>query len=90
MVPICTRSIAEHSLFGAAAKLPKRQIPTYEDVFKAYCWSLKTDDTEPKLMFKRVKILAIEVKNVYTKASIPSIDLKSIAFSIQRLIFKGT
>ena len=75
-------------MFGAAAKLPKQQIPTYEDVFKAYCWSLKTDDTEPKLMFKRVKMLAIEVKDIYTKASIPSIDLQSIAVSIHRLISK--
>ena len=55
------KKCAEYSLFGAAAKLPKRQISTNEDVFKGYCWSLKTNDTEPKLMFKRVKMLAIEV-----------------------------
>ena len=46
-------------------------------------------DTKPKLMFKRVKMLAIEVKDIYTKASIPSIDLQIIAVSIQRLISKA-
>ena len=76
-------------MFAAAAKLPKRQIQTYEDVFKAYCCGLMTDDTEPKLMFKMVKILPIEVKDICTKASIPSIDLQSIAISIQRLISKA-
>ena len=45
---------------------------------------------EPKLMFKRVKMSATEVKDIYTKASIPSIDLQSIAVSIQRTYFKGT
>ena len=45
MASICRRSVAEHSMFGATAELPKRQIPTYVDAFKAYCWSLKTDKT---------------------------------------------
>ena len=82
------KKCAEHSVFGAAAKLPKQQIPTYEDIFKAYSWSLKTDDIEPKLMFKRVKMLA-KVKDDYTKASIPPIGLQSIAVSIQRLTSKA-
>lgn len=52
MASICTSSVVEHSKFGPEAELPKRQIPTYEDVFKAYCWSLKADDTESKTLFK--------------------------------------
>ena len=40
MGSVYTRS-AKHSVFGAAAELPKQQIPTYEDVFKAYYWRLK-------------------------------------------------
>ena len=89
MASICTRSVAEHSVFGAAAELPKRQIPTCEDVFKAYCWNLKADDTESKILFKRAQMLAIEVKDIYTAASIPSIDLQCISVSIQRLISKA-
>ena len=35
-------------------------------------------------MFKRVKMLAFEVKNIYTKPSIPPIDLQCTAYLFQR------
>lgn len=75
MASICTSSVVEHSKFRPEAELPKRQIPTYEDVFKAYCWSLKADDTESKTLFKIAQMLAIEVQFIYTAPSIPSIDI---------------
>ena len=89
MASICTRSVGQHPVFGATAELPKQNIQTYEDVFKAYCWGFEADEAEPKLMFKRVKMSANVVKYIYTKMSIPSINLQCIAVSIQRLISKA-
>src|SRR5579872_59989 len=87
MASIQTRSTTEHSFLGQAAELPERQIPTCGDVYKAYFW-LQTQSEQPTKVSDRIKVLAELVKDVYTKASIPTVELHSISVHIKRVIDK--
>lgn len=87
MAAIHTRSTMEHSFFGQAAELPKRQLPTCADVFKAFSW-LQTQSDQPTKESDRKKVLAEAVKDVYSKASIPTVELHSITLHIKRVIDK--
>ena len=83
-----TRSTTERSLFGSPCELPKRQLPTREDVFKAYCWKSYFDESLTRL-HDRAQSLAEEVKNIYESASIPSNDIVTITVHIKRLVGKA-
>jgi len=87
MASILTRSTTEHSIFGQAAELPERQLPTCADVFRTYCW-LQTQSEQPTKVSDRIKLLAELVKDVYSKASIPTVKLHSISVHIKRITDK--
>lgn len=86
MDSMCTRSVTE-TIFGQAAKLPTRQLPTCQDIFKAYCWNQKIVDHKESVA-EQIKLLAEEVKDAYANSSIPTIDVHSIKVRIKRLISK--
>lgn len=87
MANICTRSFTETSLFGQSAKLPLNKLPTCEDVVRAYYWNQKST-MEKRNVQEQAKVLATVVKDLYTRASIPSVSINSIIIRIKRLMKK--
>ena len=83
---MCTRSATKHPLFGQLIDLLENQIPSYENVVKAFYNNQKTV-LEISLQ-ERYSILADRVKCVYSKASIPTIEVNSTIIWIRRLMDK--
>lgn len=90
MASICTRSKTEHSIFGQAVQLPERQLPTCADVYKAYSWSQKQSESSDVgySVSDRMNLLAEQVKDIYSKASIPTVELYSVTVHLKRVIEK--
>lgn len=88
MSSLTTRSTSRHSVFGDPEELCKDIIPLCSDVFKAYLYRQRSNKM---LTVKEIsKQVAQEVKEIYDKGSIPSIDLSSIERKVQRLIDRGS
>ena len=62
-------------------------IPLGTDVFKAYLLHQRNNSKLSTLDVSRV--IALEVKDIYERASIPTIDINSIMKKVQRLVEKG-
>lgn len=86
MASVKTRQSVEHSVFGIPQPLPTTQLPTSADVFRAYNYCLKFGSTSS--LHKRSSVVAEEVKQVYSSASIPTIEFSSIVKRIERLVEK--
>ena len=87
MAVCSTRSSVEHSLFGNPSQLVHNMIPTCVDVFKAYCYNQTVDEISGSF-HDRCKIIATAVKEIYVRASIPTIELNSIVVCVKRLVSK--
>ena len=83
-----TRSKVKHSVFGAPQELPKRQLPTCRDVFKAYLWYQFQSSSTFNIQ-RCAEVIYCDVKRLYDSASIPTIESKSIIIKVKRLIEKG-
>ena len=79
-----TRSTTEHSIFGQPVKLPKRQLPTSEDVFKAYDFVFKEGQITG--IHEISTNVAMEVIQIFISASIPTTELTSVIVRIKRLV----
>jgi hypothetical protein len=90
MASICTRSKTEHLIFGQPVQLPERQLPTCADIFRSYCWSQKQSDSSDECasVSDRINLLAERVKEVYSRASIPTVEFYSVTVHIKRVIEK--
>src|SRR5438552_5166641 len=86
MTTATTRRSTEHSIFGSTQPLPKSQLPTSADVFRAYHYYLKFNNSSS--LYDRSSMVAQEVKQIYDAASIPTIEIKSITKRVQRLVNK--
>ena len=62
-------------------------LPTCVDVFKAYCYNQTLDEISGSLHDK-AKITATAVKEIYEKASIPTVKFNSIVKRVKRLVSK--
>jgi hypothetical protein len=85
MATYATRSQTEHALFGYPADLPTTQLATCLDIVKCYLFHLH-DDEQLSGSHDRAKVIANQVKEIYDKASIPSINVSSIVVRVKRLI----
>ena len=83
-----TRSKVKHSVFGAPKELPKRQLPTCRDVFKAYLWYQFHSSSNFNIQ-RCAEMIYSDLKRLYDNASIPTIEPKSIIIKVKRLIEKG-
>lgn len=79
-----TRKNTKHSIFGQPRKMSLIQLPTCEDVYRAYLYYLN-EGMKSNTLLEISKIVANDVQQVYAKASIPTIEYKSIVFRIKRL-----
>jgi hypothetical protein len=86
MASVKTRKSVEHSVFGIPQPLPTNQLPTSADVFRAYDYCLKFGSTSS--LHERSSVVAEEVKQVYSSASIPTIEFDSIVKRVKRLVDK--
>ena len=86
MASAITRSASSHSILGQPTELRKNQLPTSADVFRAYDHYLKTE--KAGTFHERVTRVALEVKELYDRASIPTANISSIATRIKRLVAK--
>src|SRR5215469_15115616 len=84
-----TRSKTQHAFFGQACELPKRQIPTCADVYRAYIWNQKKNEDVSRIN-DRIKLLAEEILSLYNQASIPVIEMHSVTVHIKRILDKVT
>lgn len=78
-----TRSTWKCPLFGDLSDLKCNVLPTYEDVMKFYEWSKHTNkrskETNKEPTFKElVNIVALKIEHIWSKASIPTVQLKRI------------
>ena len=62
------------------------QLPTSADVFRAYDYCLKFGSTSS--LHERSSVVAEEVKQVYSSASIPTIEFHSIVKRVKSLVDK--
>ena len=87
---ILTRLSTQHSVFGQPAHLPPRQLPTKEDVFRCYLWH-RDNCSADELQSRRetLKLTATDVIGVWNKASIPTIEEKSVLNKLDRLVNAG-
>ena len=86
MASAITRAASSHSILGKPRELRKNQLPTSADVFRAYDHYLKTEKAGTS--HERVTRVALEVKELYDRASIPTANVGSIATRIKRLVAK--
>ena len=87
---ILTRLSTQHSVFGQPAHLPQRQLPTKEDVFRCYLWhrdNCSADELQSRQ--ETLKLTATDVTGVWNKASIPTIEEKSVLKKLDRLVNAG-
>jgi len=82
-----TRSKTEHSIFGQPSELPKKQLPTSEDVFRAYDYCLKDEQCTGGIHQIATKI-AEDVIQVYADACIPTVQLSCVIVKVKRLVEK--
>jgi hypothetical protein len=82
-----TRSKSRHCLFGQTCELPRNQLPTCEDVFRDYCYNEKCTQFHTGFN-EQATLLANKVKEIYMKASIPTVEFSSIVVRVKRLISK--
>ena len=87
MASCSTRSSTEHAIFGQPATLPSNQLPTCEDVIKLY-WFYQKQQNEMTTIHDYATRIAIDVKDLYHKAGIPTIKLPNIVQKVKRLIEK--
>lgn len=85
MASTFTRSKTAHSFFGQAVQLPESQLPTCADICRAYSWRQRYSDQDSGV-HERIRLLAEQVQQIYSKASIPTVELYSITLHIRRLI----
>ena len=86
MASVSTRGITEHPILGQPAKMSTNQLPTSADVYRLYDYYLKNGQYTS--LIQRKTAVAHEIISIYMKASIPSIDVKSVSNRIQKLITK--
>ena len=66
-----------HALFDYLVDLPINQIPAYLEIFKCYLFHLN-DNKHLSGTHDRAKVIADQVKEIYDKSSVPSINVSSI------------
>lgn len=79
-----TRHKDRHAIFGYPQPLVENQLPLAEDVFRAYKFHqvVNKDASVTHL----AKLVATEVKGIYNKAGIPTIEFESVIVKVKRLI----
>ncbi|KAK0066184.1 hypothetical protein Bpfe_004305 [Biomphalaria pfeifferi] len=83
---MATRSSTEHSIFGNPQPMPKSQLPTSADVFRAYVYQLKF--RECSSVHGRSSLIGNEVKKICNTAGIPAIEINSVVKRVERLVAK--
>lgn len=84
---IQTRLSTQHSVFGQSATLPQCQLPVKEDVFRCYLWHRDNCGAdEVQCRRELLKLTARDIITVWDKASIPTIEQKSVINKLERLI----
>lgn len=81
-----TRSQDRHSVFGHPKALDQDRLPLAEDVFRAYRFH-QTANSSGNIN-DLVKLVATEVRDLYVKASLPTIELDSVVKKVKRLVQK--
>ena len=77
MATCATRSQTEHAFFGYPVDLHTNQIPTCLDIVKCYLLH-QHDDKHLSKPHDIAKFIANQVKEIYDKASVLSINVSSI------------
>ena len=87
---ILTRLSTEHSVFGQPTQLSQRQLPTKEAVFRCYLFHRDISCAD-ELLSRRdmLKLTANDVISLWNKASIPTIEEKSVINKLDRLVNNG-
>ncbi|KAK0041400.1 hypothetical protein Bpfe_029201 [Biomphalaria pfeifferi] len=83
---MATRSSTEHSIFGNPQPMPKSQLPTSADVFRAYDYQLKFGECSS--VHGRSSLIGNKVKKIYDTAGIPTIEINSVVKRVERLVAK--
>lgn len=89
---VSTRLASKHSIFGYPQQLSSSQLPSKEDVFKCYLWYRNAEDAKGNKNMKTrdvIKLVADDVIDIWTKASIPVIMYESVLTSLDKVISKG-
>jgi len=86
MATAITRSVIAHSNFGHPASLCNNQLPTSGDVFRAY--HNYAQISKKHTLQERTALVAKEIKEIYDRASIPTIGFGSIMIRVRRLVAK--
>lgn len=81
-----TRRITENSIVGQPEKLPINQLPTCASVFRAVLHYTKMHMTKSKS--EVATIVAEQVKEIYDRSGIPTIQIPGVVMRIKRLIMK--
>lgn len=84
MESVTTRDSTKHSVLGQPAVLKRNQLPTSADVYRQYDYFLKHENYDS--VQKRAASVAQEVISIYSTASIPTIDEKSVVNRIKKLL----
>src|ERR1043165_2762817 len=84
MESVTTRDSTKHSVLGQPAVLKRNQLPTSADVYRQYDYFLKHENYDS--VQKRAVSVAQEVISIYSTASIPPIDEKSVVNRIKKLL----
>ena len=86
MASYSTRSSTEHSILGQPAAFHRNQLPTAADVFRAYDYYWKNDTCNS--LHERATLVAHEIKEIYDRSSIPTIEISNIVIRMKRLATK--
>jgi hypothetical protein len=80
-----TRNESINWFIGQPSILSMNQLPTYGDIYSAYLYQTTMKNCNKD---EAVDIVAHKVKEIYTRGSIPTIQIKSIVTSINRFLDK--
>jgi len=86
MASIATRSVTVHNVTGQPIEFHKNQLPKCTDVFRAYQFHVNSGKVTT--VHERATLVAQEVKEMYDRASIPTVELISIVIRVKRLVAK--
>lgn len=86
MASASTRGATEHTFLGQPAVLSANQLPTSADVYRLYNYYLQNEQYSS--LHHRATAVAQDIVSIYVKASIPSIDVKSVGNRVKKLIQK--
>ena len=87
---VVTRLSTHNSVFGQPTALPQLQLPTKEDVFRCFLFHRDMPHSQDgKTKRDLLRLTASEVTAVWAKASIPTIEQKSVINKMERLVDSG-